>query len=187
MADNTVRFVGDLERSPSCWTCVHKHNDGPTCTAYPNGIPDAILTGEERHIEPFPGDNGIQYEQIDLDTRASAVDDREVKAQSYKPNSGMVAEAKRGLAWRREHGRGGTSVGIARARDISNGRNLSENTVRRMYSFFSRHQGNKEAEGFRPGEEGYPSNGRIAWALWGGDAGFTWSRNIVRRLNRDDE
>ena len=89
----------------------------------------------------------------------------------YKPTDGMVTEAQRGLDWRKEHGRGGTEVGIARARDIVNGKNLSEDTVKRMYSFFSRHEVDKQAEGFSQGEDGYPSNGRISWALWGGDAG----------------
>jgi len=105
---------------------------------------------------------------------------------SYKPTKGMVDEAERGLEWRREHGRGGTEVGIARARDISNGKELSEDTVKRMYSFFSRHEVDKDAEGFRPGEDGYPSNGRIAWALWGGDAGFSWSREIAERLSKEE-
>ena len=50
----------------------------------------------------------------------------------YKPTDGMVTEAQRGLDWRKEHGRGGTEVGIARARDIVNGKNLSEDTVKRM-------------------------------------------------------
>lgn len=104
---------------------------------------------------------------------------------SFKPTEGMVGEAKKGLAWRSEHGRGGTEVGIARARDIVNSKNLSESTVKRMYSFFSRHEVDKKAEGFRPGEEGYPSNGRIAWALWGGDAGFSWSKKIVERLDNE--
>lgn len=98
---------------------------------------------------------------------------------SYKPTKGMIAEAKKGLAWRREFGRGGTAIGIARARDLVNGKELPLETVKRMYSFFSRHEKNKQAEGFSPGEEGYPSNGRIAWALWGGDAGYSWSRKIV--------
>ena len=106
---------------------------------------------------------------------------------SYKPTEGMVEEAERGLEWRREFGRGGTDVGIARARDISGGKNLSEDTVKRMFSFFSRHEVDKEAEGFRPGEDGYPSNGRIAWALWGGDAGFSWSRQITDRLKAEEE
>jgi hypothetical protein len=107
---------------------------------------------------------------------------------SYKPTEGMVSEAKKGLEWRREFGRGGTEVGIARARDISNGKNLSNDTIKRMYSFFSRHEVDKKAEGFRPGEKGYPSNGRIAWALWGGDAGFSWSKKrALTTLNQLDD
>ena len=105
----------------------------------------------------------------------------------YKPTEGMKEEAQRGLDWRREHGRGGTEVGIARARDIVNGKNLSEDTVKRMYSFFSRHEVDKQGEGFSPGEDGYPSNGRIAWALWGGDAGFTWSKGITEILKKEDD
>ena len=98
-----------------------------------------------------------------------------------RPNEAMREEAERGLAWRREFGRGGTEVGIARARDISNGENLSIDTVKRMSSYFARHEVDKEAEGFNRGEEGYPSNGRIAWALWGGDAGQSWSNRILEQ------
>ena len=105
---------------------------------------------------------------------------------SHKPTSGMVTEAQRGLDWRKEYGRGGTEVGIARARDIVNGKNLSDDTVKRMYSFFSRHEVDKKAEGFRPGEEGYPSNGRISWSLWGGDAGYSFSRKIAERLKKEE-
>ena len=101
------------------------------------------------------------------------------------PNDAMAEEAERGLAWRREYGRGGTEVGIARARDISNKVNLSMDTVRRMSSYFARHEVDKEAEGFRPGEDGYPSNGRIAWALWGGDAGRSWASRILEQEDDD--
>lgn len=104
--------------------------------------------------------------------------------ESYKPTREMIAEAAKGLAWRREFGRGGTEVGIARARDISNGVNLSLDTVRRMNSYFARHEVDKQAEGFSPGEQGFPSNGRIAWALWGGDPGQTWAANILAKENK---
>lgn len=106
---------------------------------------------------------------------------------SYKPTKGMKEEAQKGLDWRSEFGRGGTEVGIARARDIVNDKNLSESTVKRMYSFFSRHEVDKEGKGFTPDEDGFPSNGRIAWALWGGDPGFTWSKAIVERLKAEEE
>lgn len=105
---------------------------------------------------------------------------------TYKPTQAMKEEARRGLDWRKEFGRGGTAVGIARARDIVNDKELSEDTVIRMYSFFSRHEVDKQAEGFRVGEDGYPSNGRIAWSLWGGDAGFRWSKNIRDRLEKQE-
>lgn len=106
---------------------------------------------------------------------------------AYEPTGGMKEEAQRGLDWRREFGRGGTEVGIARARDIVNGKNLSMDTVKRMRSFFARHRVDKEAEGFRPGEEGYPSNGRIAWALWGGDAGDDWAEDIVEDVEDEED
>ena len=109
------------------------------------------------------------------------------EAEGYKPTSGMVSEARRGLEWRDEFNRGGTGVGIARARDIVNGKNLPLETVKRMYSFFSRHEVDKRAEGFSPGEKGFPSNGRIAWALWGGDAGYSWSRRIANSAMNEFE
>lgn len=110
----------------------------------------------------------------------------ENRAEGYAPNEGMKSEAQKGLDWRQEFGRGGTEVGIARARDIINGKNLSLDTVNRMVSFFARHEVDKKAKGFRQGEDGYPSNGRIAWALWGGDAGKSWSEKIANQ-NRVEE
>lgn len=105
----------------------------------------------------------------------------------YKPPEGAVEEAKRGLAWRKEFGRGGTAIGIARARDISNGKNLPAKTVKRMKAFFDRHQSDRKAEGWSPGEKGYPSNGRIAHALWGGDPGYSWAKKVVKQMESNDE
>jgi len=109
-----------------------------------------------------------------------------IDPDGYAPTDAMKEEAQRGLDWRSEFGRGGTEVGIARARDIVNGRNLPFETVQRMASFFARHEVDSQAEGFRPGEEGYPSNGRIAHALWGGDSGKRWADNIVQNAERKE-
>ena len=103
------------------------------------------------------------------------------------PTDAMKAEARRGLEWRKEHGRGGTAVGVARARDISNGRELPIDTVKRMYSYFARHEVDKAGKGYNPGEEGYPSAGRIAWALWGGNAGQAFSKRVIRSVKAADE
>jgi len=60
-----------------------------------------------------------------------------------------------------------------------------------MYSFFSRHEVDKQGQGFNRGSDGYPSAGRIAWALWGGDAGFSWAKTkrnqIMREREKSDE
>lgn len=105
----------------------------------------------------------------------------------FTPPAGVREEAAKGLAWRDEYGRGGTAVGVARARDLSNGVNISPETARRMKAFFDRHEIDKQGEGWSPGEDGFPSNGRIAWALWGGDAGYVWSRKLVEQMNAADE
>jgi hypothetical protein len=107
------------------------------------------------------------------------------------PTSGMKSAARRALEWKKEGKRGGTRVGLARANQIVNGVELSESTVARMYSFFSRHEVDKKATGFNSGEEGFPSPGRVAWDLWGGDAGYSWStakwKSIKnRRENKSD-
>ena len=110
-----------------------------------------------------------------------------------KPTKGMIEEAKKGLEWRKEYDRGGTMVAVARARNIVNNDNLSLDTISRMNSFFARHEVDKEAEGFSPGEEGYPSAGRIAWSLWGGDSGQSWAakkveetKNVKANLSDDE-
>lgn len=106
---------------------------------------------------------------------------------SLKPTEGMAAEARKFFKWREEGNQGGTAVAVARARQLVNRQELSADTVRRMHSFFSRHEVDKQAEGFSSGEEGYPSKGRVAWAAWGGDAGQTWARAKDAALDRIDE
>lgn len=107
-------------------------------------------------------------------------------AVDLRPTEAMAAEAERGLAWREEFGRGGTAVGVARARDISNRVNLSPETIGRMVSYFARHEVDKQGQGWSPGEDGYPSAGRIAWALWGGDPGRSWANARADELEADE-
>ena len=97
----------------------------------------------------------------------------------------MKTAAKRALEWRREYKRGGTAVGVARARDIMNGKELSDTTVKRMYSFFSRHSNNKAKHYAAKESDGGPTAFRIAWDLWGGSGGFTWSKSIVSSMDKD--
>jgi hypothetical protein len=108
-------------------------------------------------------------------------------AKTYKPTSGMASAAKRALKWKSEGEPGGTLVGLARANQLKDREPLSASTVLRMYSFFSRHEVDKRATGFNSGEEGFPSKGRVAWDLWGGDGGYSWSTAKRNQIMRERE
>jgi hypothetical protein len=101
--------------------------------------------------------------------------------EGYKPTSGMQSAARRAIKIK-EQGKAkgaGTAVGWTRAGQLARGETLSLSTVKRMYSYFSRHEVDKKGKDWDNSEN--PSNGKIMWLAWGGDAGFSWSRKIVER------
>jgi hypothetical protein len=101
--------------------------------------------------------------------------------EGYKPTSGMQSAARRAIKLK-EQGKAkgaGTAVGWTRAGQLARGETLSLSTVKRMYSFFSRHEVDKQGKDWDNAEN--PSNGKIMWLAWGGDAGFSWSRKITQR------
>lgn len=107
----------------------------------------------------------LTRDEIDMlyaDEVYSMLDYKTLAELDLKPTESMANNARRGLELRKEYGRGGTSVGVARARDLSNRKDLSPETVMRMFSYFSRHEVDKKGKGWNPGTEGYPSAGRIA-------------------------
>jgi predicted ABC-type ATPase len=105
---------------------------------------------------------------------------------SYTPPQPVREAAKRALAWIEEGkaGSGFTSVGRTRAGQLARGESISLETLKRMKSFFSRHEVDKKAKGFSRGEDGYPSGGRVAWDAWGGDAGYAWAEAMVAEAER---
>jgi len=98
----------------------------------------------------------------------------------------VVAEAKRGLEWRKEFNRGGTPVGLNTARTLAGGGQIGIKKIRHIAKYFPRHEVDKKGKGYKPGQDGYPSKGRIAWALWGGDAAQRWANAIVERENKKE-
>ena len=102
------------------------------------------------------------------------------RAKTYKPPQGVRIAAKRALVWIADGkaGSGFTDVGRARASQLASGEPVSADTVSRMKAYFARHEVDKKATGFRSGEEGYPTPGRVAWDAWGGDAGKSWVNGL---------
>ena len=136
----------------------------------------------EEDLEDYDNDDEVDKEIDFLLQEEKALSDIDTV-----PTSSMAEEAKRGLELRKKFNRGGTMVGVARANQLIAKERLSISTVKRMYSFFSRHEVDKRAEGFRQGEEGYPSAGKIAWLLWGGDSGFAWSKRKRQQIMTEED
>jgi hypothetical protein len=95
------------------------------------------------------------------------------------PPASVARVARRGLEARKKYHRGGTAVGVARARDLSRRANVSQRTIDRMYSYFSRHRASRYENAKRISDP--TSAARIADDLWGGSAGFRWAKKVRRR------
>ena len=100
------------------------------------------------------------------------------------PPPAVRRAAADGLRLRDEYGRGWTEIGVARARDLSGGRNVSIDTLRRMIAYFDRHEIDLDAPAARRGHPDYPSAGKIAWLLWGGDPGRTWAKRELAAIDQ---
>ena len=138
------------------------------------GIPVPLegedVFGEEPPVDlvEVPPSTAIESARTDVDLR---------------PTEEMARNAARALDVRRakpQSERGMIAVGLARARDISNRVELSPDTVKRMVSFFARHEVDKQ--GFSWPEQG---KGWQAWHGWGGDAGFAWAKRKVKELENE--
>jgi hypothetical protein len=105
-------------------------------------------------------------------------------SRMYTIPKAVQEEAQRGLEWRKEFDRAGTPVGMNTARRLAAGGQIGIEKVRHVAKYFPRHEVDKKAKGYKPGQDGFPSNGRIAWALWGGDSAWRWARAIVERENK---
>jgi len=102
----------------------------------------------------------------------------------FTPPKGVQEAAARALEVRESKPasqRGMTPVGIARARDLKNGRELSPETVRRMLAYFTRHESDKDGATWSDQGKGWQ-----AWHGWGGDAGFAFARKVVGQMNAAD-
>jgi hypothetical protein len=125
----------------------------------------------------------INMPNISLEDYEEDEDEMEsmLKAEGYSPPAGARSAARRAIKFK-EDGKAtgaGTAVGWTRARQLANGETLSLSTVKRMYSYFSRHEVDKKGKDW--GNTENPSNGYIMWLAWGGDAGYSWSRKISQR------
>ena len=143
------------------------------------GTPEDPAIAIRLYRDGKPTDTIVGHKMKTLTVKKSMEEEdlekRSLEDLDLRPTESMASNARRGLELRRKFGRGGTAVGVARARDLANRKELSPGTVLRMYSFFSRHEVDKKGKDWNNSER--PSNGKIAWLLWGGDSGYAWAKS----------
>jgi hypothetical protein len=102
----------------------------------------------------------------------------EMESYSDYPD-GVKNNAKRALEFADKNGWGscGTPVGKQRANQLAKGEPISVDTIKRMYSYLSRHEVDLETS--TTYNEGC---GKLMYDAWGGKAGLGWSRNKLREL-----
>jgi hypothetical protein len=165
---------------------IHRMPDEPFDDCVERGIEVVMAEGYDR-------EQAVAMAYSMCEGSKAAGEDKAIADVDLEPTEEMAALAERGLRLREEYGRGGTEVGVARARDIKNRANLSPETVGRMANFFGRHRVDLDAPAADPGHEDYPSAGVIAWLLWGGDpadpdgAGAAWAERKMDELERAEE
>ena len=107
---------------------------------------------------------------------------KEQAFESYADyGEGVRNNAKRGIELNERNGnKCATTIGRRRAADISDGRPLSVQTIKRMHSYLSR------AETYYDNADSTSDCGYISYLLWGGKAALGWSRNKLRELGELD-
>jgi len=137
--------------------------------------------------EGYPQDQAVAI-AYSMCAEGKTLDEIETKAIGdidTRPPQSVADNARRALevrARKPESERGMTAVGIARARDLMNRVRLSEDTIRRMASYFERHEVDKQGSTWD--EQG---RGWQAWYGWGGDDGFAWAKRKIEEFDRERE
>jgi len=158
-----------------CFKCKNYRDFEIGCDAFPNGIPNEIILGQNDHSKP------LEFQTNDIVFEEGSRDDlKDLKAKTYNDYpEAAVNNAKRALKWVEANGWGtcGTPVGKARARQLANREPLSRDTIARMASF-KRHQQHADV----PYTEGC---GGLMWDAWGGTAGVEWAIRKLKEIDND--
>ena len=106
---------------------------------------------------------------------------KKIQMESYSDyGDGVKNNARRAVEWADKNGWGscGTAVGKQRASQLAKGEPISIETIKRMYSYLSRHEGDLDSS--TTYNEGC---GKLMYDAWGGKAALGWSRNKLRELS----
>lgn len=126
--------------------------------------------------------DGMESQELEMSDEKAAYSDID-----FSIPSGVKKQAQIGLDWSNEFNRGGTDVGKNTAHYLISNDTVSPSKARHIARYFPRHEVDlRTPSNSKPGADGYPGAGLIAWKLWGGDEGRRWSQKLVDAMNRRD-
>ena len=141
--------------------------------------PDTRVPG----TKTFSYDNPLPsyVDEVSGDTISkSLVEPTMFESYSDYPDS-VKNNAKAVLKYVEENGWGscGTPVGKQRANQLANGEPISLDTVKRMYSYLSRHEADLEAS------KGYSDGcGKLMYDSWGGKSALSWAQSKINQAEK---
>lgn len=140
-----------------------------------------VYTADEIRAQRF-GEGGFNTDLVltpDLAPDPLRIDAEDATAppQAVRDNAARALKVR---ASKPPSERGMTSTGLARARDLANGRPVSLDTARRMVAYFERHEVDKQGETWDEQGKGWQ-----AWNGWGGDEGWRWAKRLVAAAERE--
>lgn len=117
------------------------------------------------------------------------------KDSDFEPSQKIRDNASKGLEYRKEAPKSrkggltasqaskfGIGSGIQRAVTLINDKYISPKTIKRMYSFFSRHSVHRDKH-----DHQNPNRSYISWLIWGGDEAYAWSARLVEKMKKMEE
>ena len=118
-----------------------------------------------------------------------------LKDNNFKPSQKIKDNAALGLKYREEAPKSrkggltatqaskfGIGSGVQRASTLIHDEYISPKTVKRMYSFFSRHSAFKDKH-----DHENPNRSYISWLIWGGDEAYDWSKDLAEKMKSAKE
>ena len=129
-----------------------------------------------------------ELSRVNPDKLLQETDDSRTDRDLTAPKA-VREELRRALAWHKEGhtGPGTKPETVAWATRLEQGEPITRDKAVEMSAWHARHSRNKRAQGFRPGEKGYPSPGRVSHAFWGGDPAIPWSADVVTHFKNQDK
>lgn len=106
-------------------------------------------------------------------------EEQPIAERRFRIPASVRVEAQQAIDWLNMYQRGHSTLGVKYARKLLNETYLSASEVNRLHRYFNYANARSVIDGWEPGQESYPNDDRIRFAMRGGEAGRAWVDRII--------